>query len=275
MNAAMEDVRMWTMMRLGIHRAACTLMIGGALAAGCSREPATPEEARSRGQALVRAMSDRLAKATAFTVKTRDTRTRGAKSTPIHTERTFSVRRPDRAAFTLIGDQIDVRGWYADAEVTLVSPNAKVWARVRGDATLDGTLDRLAERFEMQMPMADFLYSVPYDALMAEGMKGGYVGREVVGTVPCAHVSFVDDKVEWHLWLPESGDPLPQKYRITARRMRGQPSSEVVFLQWDLSTPLADRRFVPHVPQGFERIAMASRQVDARSAPAVSTGAKP
>ena len=73
----------------------------------------------------------------------------------------------------------------------------------------------------MQMPMADFFYSVPYDALMADGMKGGYVGRETVEQVECAHVSFADDLVEWHLWLPQSGDPLPKKYRVIAKRMRG------------------------------------------------------
>jgi hypothetical protein len=253
--------------------AAAALIVASALVGSCSREPPTPEEARARGQALVRGMSDRLVKATAFTVKTRDTRRRSPQSPPIQTERTFSVRRPDRVAFTSVGDQLDVRGWLADGKVTLVSPTAKVWARVRGDTTIDGTLDRLAERFEMQMPMADFFYSVPYDALMADGMKGGYVGQETVEQVDCAHVSFADDTVEWHLWLPQSGDPLPKKYRVTAKRMRGKPTSEVLFLQWDLDSPPADSTFVPRVPDGFERIAMAARHVEPDPTAATPTAA--
>jgi hypothetical protein len=253
-----------------VRGAAVACLIVSALAAGCSREPKAADDPRARGQELIRGMSDRLARAKVFTVKTRDTRIRGAQSQPIQTERTFFLARPDRIAFTSIGDQLDVRGWYTDGKVTLVSPNAKVWARVRGEATIDDTLDRLAERFEMQMPMADFFYSVPYDALMADGMKGGYVGRETVEQVECEHVTFADDTVEWHLWLPRSGEPVPKKYRVTAKRMRGQPTSEVVFLQWDLRTRVPDANFAPQVPEGFERIAMAARTVDPEPAPAAA-----
>ncbi len=243
-------------------RAICALLVTGALIAGCGREPAAPADPRAHGEALVRRMSDRLASARALTVKTRDTRSRNGQPQPTRTERTFTVRRPDRVAFTAVGDQGDLRGWYTNGKVTLVSPSAKVWGRVRGDATIDDTLDRLAERFEMQMPMADFLYSAPYDALIADGMKGGYVGRESIDRVMCAHVSFADDLVEWHLWLPESGEPLPKQYRVTAKRLRGQPTSEVLFLAWDLTTPPSDAIFEPQVPDGFERIVVAARHVE-------------
>jgi hypothetical protein len=245
----------------GVRRTVLALIVSSAMAGACAREPATPADTRAHGQALVRAMSDRLAKATAFTVKTRDTRTRSGQSQPVRTERTFSVRRPDRVAFTALGEQSDLKGWYRDGKVTLVSPGARVWARVRGDATIDDTLDRLAERFEMQMPMADFFYSAPYDALIADGMKGGYVGRETIDQVACAHITFADDLVEWRLWLPESGEPLPKKYRVTAKRLRGQPTSEVLFLDWNLTTPAPDSAFEPQVPDGFERIPVASRHV--------------
>lgn len=260
----------------GVLSAVVPLFVAGMLLAACFRGPATPPaDARARGEFLVRGMSDRLAQARVFTVKTRDTRRRSADSRPVRTERTFFVARPNRIAFTSTGDQLDVRGWYTDSKVTLVSPNAKVWARVRGEATIDDTLDRLAERFEIQMPMADFFYSVPYDALIAGGMKGGYVGRETVEQVDCEHVTFADDTVEWHLWLPRSGEPVPKKYRVTAKRMRGQPTSEVSFLQWDLRTSVPESHFAPQVPDGFERITMAARQVEPAPAPAASSAPAP
>jgi hypothetical protein len=48
-------------------------------------------------------------------------------SQPVRIERTFSIRRPDRMALTSVGDQTDLRGWYYDGTVTLVSPTAEVW----------------------------------------------------------------------------------------------------------------------------------------------------
>jgi hypothetical protein len=262
-----------SMRTVGRCAAALGTAVLAVLAAGCAREPATPEGARAHGEALVRAMSNRLVSVGAFSVETRDTRTNAEGRRALVTTRTFAVRKPDRIAFTATGEQFDLRGWYADGKVTLTSPASKVWARVQGDVDIDGTLDRLAERFEMQMPMADFLYRVPYDSLIAEGMTGGYVGSEAIEGVDCAHVSFADANVEWHLWLPESGEPLPRKYTVTAKKMRGTPTSEVVFLRWDLAAAPADSAFVPQVPEGFERIAVAARDVTPDPAPAPAPAA--
>jgi hypothetical protein len=239
-------------------------------ASACSREPSTPEEKRQHGLDLVRRMSDVVAKAPAFTVSTSDTRTVTRRGQPVtvRTMRTFGLRRPDRAAFTVSGDRVDVKGYYADGKLTLVSAPEKVWARVRAERTLDDTLDRLAERFEIQMPMADFLYSTPFDALIGKESSGGYVGRETIDGVECAHVSFSDAAAEWHLWLPVSGDPLPKKYRLTDKGGRTQATAEVVFERWDLTAQPDAASFTASVPGGFERIDMTSRDSPSQTTPA-------
>ena len=58
--------------------------------------------------------------------------------------------------------EINLRGWYNGRKLTFVSDPQKVWARVNGAPTIDDTLDRLADRLAMPMPMADFLYNSPY-----------------------------------------------------------------------------------------------------------------
>jgi hypothetical protein len=59
--------------------------------------------------------------------------------------------------------------------------------------------------------MADFFYSSPYDALIGAEATGGYVGRETFEGVPCVHVAYQHPAVDWDLWVPEQGDPLPKK----------------------------------------------------------------
>lgn len=248
----MDQFAPTTRARTGVVLIACIVWLAGA---GCSREPATPEARRQRGDEIVRRMSDHLARARTFTVETTDTRTRArsGKEITVRTTRQFTVRRPDRFAVRVTGD-IDLRGWYDGSKLTFVSDPPKVWARVNGAPTIDDTLDRLAERLAMPMPMADFFYSSPYDALIGKKSTGGYVGREAIEGVPCIHVAYQHPAVDWDLWVSEKGDPLPKKFRITKKTSTRPRTTEVVFNKWTFGVEASDATFVPNVPAGYERV---------------------
>jgi hypothetical protein len=238
--------------RTGLVASACFAVL---LAAACSREPTTPEARRQRGDEIVRRMSDHLARAHTFSVQTTDTRTRtrAGKDVTVHTTRELTVRRPDRLALRVTGD-LDLRGWYDGSKLTFVSDQAKVWARADAAPTIDDTLDRMAERLAMPMPMADFLYSSPYDALIGSASTGGYVGRETIGGVSCVHVAYQHPRVDWDLWIPEEGDPLPKQFRLTTKGATRTRTNEVTFDTWRYGVDVADATFTPEVPAGYERI---------------------
>jgi len=250
--------------RTGIALLACLAWLA---AAGCSREPTTPEARRQRGDEIVRRMSDHLARAQTFTVETTDTRPRmrGGKEVAQQTTRQLTVRRPDRFALRVTGDA-DFRGWFDGKKLTFVSAPNKVWARTDGAATIDDTLDRLAERLAMPMPMADFIYSSPFDALIGASSTGGYVGRESIDGVPCVHVAYQHPAVDWDLWVAESGDPLPKKYRITDKTSSRPTTNEVTFTAWTFGVGVTDATFTPEVPAGFERIRLVVATDDAPAA---------
>ncbi|BCS30834.1 hypothetical protein TBR22_A00340 [Luteitalea sp. TBR-22] len=237
--------------RTGIVLLACAAWLA---AAGCSREPTTPEARRQRGDEIVRRMSEHLAAARTFTVETTDTRPRmrGGKEVALRTTRQLTVRRPDRLAFRVTGD-VEFRGWFDGKKLTFVSDPNKVWARTDGAATIDDTLDRLAERLAMPLPMADFVYSSPFDALIGPDSKGGYVGRESIDGIPCVHVAYQHPAVDWDLWVAETGDPLPKKFRVTDKTGRPR-TTDVTFTAWTLGVAVTDATFTPEVPAGFERI---------------------
>jgi hypothetical protein len=243
------------------------------VSAGCSREPTTPEAKRQRGDEIVRQMSDRLAGAVTFTVQTADTRDRmrGGRKVAAKTTRQFTVRRPDRIAMRVTGDS-DVKGWYDGRKLTFVSDAQKVWARVNGAPSIDETLDRLAERLAMPMPVADFLYSSPFEALIGKASTGGYVGREPVNGVDCLHVAYQHPGADWDLWVAEQGDPLPKRFRVTDKTVTPARTVEVVFDNWVLGAPVTDAVFTPVVPAGYERIPLA---VQAEDLPAQGATAPP
>jgi hypothetical protein len=239
------------------------------VAAGCSREPTTPEAKRERGDEIVRGMSEHLARASTFRVQTTDARerTRGGQPVTIHTTRHISVRRPDRIAMTVTGD-IELKAWYDGQKLTFVSDRDKVWARVKAEPTIDATLDRLAERLALPVPAADFLYSSPYEALIGPDSTGGYVGRETVNGVECFRVAYKNPAAEWDLWVPAAGDPLPRRFRFVDLTLTPHKTVEIVFDRWELGAVTPDSVFAPAVPAGFERIPLA---VQAESTPGEPT----
>lgn len=251
-----------------LSRAVLVVCATAIATAGCSREPATPEARRKRGDEIVRAMSDRLARTTTLTVEAADTRERqrGGQKTLVRTARQVTVRRPDRIALRVTGDAA-LAGWYDGGKLTFVSDAQRVWARVGAGPTIDATLDRLAERLAMPMPIADFLYSSPYDALIDGTSTGGYVGRETVEGVATLHVAYQHPAVDWDLWVHEQGEPLPRKYRITDKTLTPPRTVEVLFSKWDLGATVTDATFTPVVPPGYERIPLAV-QAEEAAAPA-------
>jgi len=248
MNQFAPTPRAWA----GVVLIACVAWLAGA---GCSREPTTPEAKRQRGDEIMRKMSDHLARARTFAVETTDTRTRGkgGKEITVRTTRRLIVRRPDRLALRVGGD-MNLRGWYDGSKLTFVSDPQKVWARVNGAPTIDETLDRMADRLAMPMPMADFLYSSPYEALVGTKSTGGYVGREMIDGVSCFHVGYTHPSVDWDLWVSENDDSLPKKFRVSAKTSTRPRTTEVMFDKWTFGVEAPDAAFAAEVPAGYERV---------------------
>jgi hypothetical protein len=232
----------------------------GIVACG-SPEPTTPAERLARGRELVQQMSARLASAThvtATTTEVRDVvRSSGAKETVEQTV-LYTVQRPDRFHVRMTGGR-DLEAWYDSKKVTVAAHQDKVFAQAPMPETIDRTLDALSERYDMALPLADLFYSSPEKALLSDTTAGGYVAIEKVGDVPCAHLAFHDVGVDWEVWLPVDGEPLPRRLKVMQTGRRGQPVVDVTFTNWNLAAAVSDARFVPKVPADYEGIAMLQR----------------
>ncbi|HEY7056818.1 MAG TPA: DUF2092 domain-containing protein [Vicinamibacterales bacterium] len=229
----------------------------GVLAAGCTPKPLTPEEARAKGDALLRQMSQTLAETRTFSYSAEETRERvqpdGTK-TEDHFTRRVTLRRPDAVTFSDEGAAHDLAAWYSNSRLTLVSNHAKAWARGPMPSTLDEALDFVSSEYAIQLPTADLLYSSPYDALMTTDTSGGWVGAETIDGTACDHLSYSQALVNWELWLTQDDRHLPRQARITYKMDTGQPVTRVVFRDWNPAPQISDATFTPTVPDGYRRI---------------------
>ena len=251
-------VRTWN---TTLSRLALAALAAISLVACGPREPTSDAERLTRGRELVEQMSARLASAktvTATTTEVRDiVRVSGSKESVSQTG-VYTVRRPDRFYAKMTGGR-GLETWYNGKTLTIAAHPDKVFAQAPMPETIDRTLDAIAERYDMALPMGDLFYSSAAKALLSDTATGGYVGQENVGTTPAVHLAFKDVGVDWDVWLPVQGDPLPLRLKVVQKSRKGQPVIDLTFTSWDLAPQITDATFVPKVPAEYEGIALVQR----------------
>jgi hypothetical protein len=234
------------------------------LAGACSRGPAVPRTDAERltlGKQVIDRLSAKLASAQTFSVKTREVRhvtdSKGQPKQDTFDRETF-VRRPDRLYTMTTGDRQN-ETWYDGVGLTLVIHKDKVFAQARMPETLDKTLDAMHERYGVATPLSDFIYSSPAKALITDATTGGWVGRESIDGQETDHLAFKDKGVNWEIWIPATGDPLPRKFSAEFTEDKRLRKIEVLFREWNFAPQIASDRFTPKVPADYEGIAIVQR----------------
>jgi hypothetical protein len=232
----------------------------GAVACG-TRDPQTDAEKMARGREIVGRMDAKLAAAKAFSVHTSESRTQirsGGSSEEVKLARDLVVRRPDRLHFKAVGGQ-DAEAWYNGVGLTLALHKQKVFGQSRMPETLDRALDAIQERYGISLSIGDLLYSSPAKALLTDSTQGGWAGKETLNGVATDHVAFTDRGVEWELWVPSSGDPVPTRLVATFPNNKRLRHVDVTFSSWNFSPEAPDTIFDASVPSDYEGIAMIQR----------------
>ena len=206
-------------------------------------------------------MSERLAAATDVSVTTTEARDMvrvSGKKELVPLTGLYTVRRPDRFYTKMTGGR-ELETWYNGKQLTVAAHQDKVFAQAPMPETIDRTLDAIAERYDVALPMGDLFYSSAQKALLSDTTTGGYAGTENVGDTPCHHLAFHDVGVDWDIWLPVQGEPLPKRLRIVQKRRTGQPVADVMFTAWNLAPQISDKTFAPNLPADYEGIAILQR----------------
>jgi hypothetical protein len=221
-------------------------------------EAQTPDS--SKGDSILKKMSQKLASAKAFSVSSTEMHERvksdGTKL-PRNTTRNSVVQRPN-AFWTKVSGDTDWQVWYDGKFFTAVSDKNKAFVQRSMPPTIDETLDDLAEKLNIDIPVSDIVYSSPYDAYMTGNPKGGLVGQEQIEGSQCNHLSYATDAANWELWINITDD-LPCKLKITYTDDPAAPVHVVTFRNWNLAPQIAPDKFTFQIPEGYERIPILER----------------
>ena len=165
-----------------------------------------------------------------------------------------SIRRPGRLYADIAGDLVDNRVWYNGKNFTMLDKYLNIYATTEAPADIDSTLSFVTEKYGIAAPLADLVVSDPYTVLTQKAKSAFYVGLHEVNGVKCHHLAFEQEKLDWQIWIEDSGVRVPRKLVITYKQAEMVPQYTAVLSEWDLSPHLPESVFTFVVPVNAKEI---------------------
>jgi hypothetical protein len=167
------------------------------------------------------------------------------------------LRRPDKLAADVVGDTDEFHFRYDGKRVVLYNPQTHSWGAQPAPSTIGDTLDMLAEKEGMTVPLADLAFPDPYKCLVEHVHTGEYVGIGYVFDTKCHHLSFRQATVDWQIWIDAGDKPLPRKIVITYKEMPSHPQYTAFLSNWNLSPDAPDAAFAFTPPPDAKEVEFA------------------
>ena len=165
-----------------------------------------------------------------------------------------ALQRPGRLYVAWSGDLGDRQFWYDGKSVTLYDPATPFYASEPAPAAIDAMLDKLLPQLDFSPPLADLMYSDPYQQVRGNIQYGFDLGTNEVNGRGCRTLAFVDRDVDWQIWINAGPQLVPCKLVITYRSLPSQPQFSAVFTDWNFAPRIAAPVFTPTLPEGVQKI---------------------
>lgn len=152
------------------------------------------------------------------------------------------VQRPDHVRVDYDGDRRNVSFYYDGKMFTLLDQQAKVFSSLPAPASMDATLAQVQSKYDVVLPLDDFLSSDPYKSMSGKINTAYYLGKSSVAGVQTRHLVFRQADIDWQIWVEDGTQPLPRKLVITYKNLPGSPQYTAIFTAWQFK-PIANSVF--------------------------------
>ena len=171
----------------------------------------------------------------------------------------MDVSRPNKLRARLLSARSERELIYDGKTFTFYTPAQKYYSMVEFVDTLGGLIDRLEEKYAVQVPLSDlFRWGTP--AAPIDTIESAMnAGQDFIDKDLCDHYAFRQGKIDWQIWITTGSKPLPRKIVITNRADEARPQS-VTLIDWNLKATFTDSvfRFTP--PKGASKIEIVPRK---------------
>jgi hypothetical protein len=198
--------------------------------------PANSKGIDPQADRLLHQMSDYLARLQSFQVRSSaidEVVTTTGQKIQVVSESQVTVQRPNRKRSEQLGGESGLAFWYDGKTMTLECRAAHSYQTVSAPPTIDGAIDQARKQFQVEAPGADLLFSNPYAVLTEQVKSGRLIGREPVDGLPANHLAFEGEDVDWQIWIRDGAEPVPLRYVITTKTLKGAPEFSVRLSHWN------------------------------------------
>lgn len=171
----------------------------------------------------------------------------------------LDVARPSKLRARMSSARNERELFYDGKTVTLFAPAQKYYSSVEFSGTIGALIDRLEERYGVEVPLADlFRWGTPAAPLdkIESAMNAG---QDRIGKDLCDHYAFRQGNIDWQIWITTGAAPLPRKVVITNRADEARPQS-VTLITWNLKPTFTDSVFKFTPPQGAKKVEIVERK---------------
>jgi len=222
------------------------------------KQPAAAPGGASEAMTLLMRTADFLSQSPQFSVTIRDgydVLQESGQKIEFGEVRNIVVRRPDRFRSDIErSDGQKGLVLFDGKDIIVFSGKDKVFAKASRPGDLDGAVTYLLSDLKMRLPLAMmFLSRLPFE-IEKRVRSVEMVERSVIMDVPCFHLAARTDEVDFQIWIPAEGEPLPRRIVITYKHDDGQPQFWANFSDWNLSPNPADSLFVFAPAEGVREI---------------------
>ncbi len=167
----------------------------------------------------------------------------------------ISIVRPDRLRADILKSHGEEGMVLFDGKiVTAYNATLNVFAQTAKAGSIDEVLVYFLRDLQMRLPLA-LMFRSDFPAEMEKRLEElVFVEVSAVTDVPCVHLAGRTDEIDFEVWIPETGAPLPLRLAITYREEEGQPKFWADFENWDMTPKMTDMDFSFTPPEGAERI---------------------
>ncbi len=169
------------------------------------------------------------------------------------------VRRPDRLAVHVAGDDGSRDLYYDGKSTALYQPEKNEYASIQSPDTIDGMMQEVFGRLNTDFPLADFLTRAPNKAFLAGVTRGQQEDTSMVDGTRLRHFSFLQPPgIELELWLDDNQLALPRRLIVTYHNLPDSPTFVALFSNWNFNVQPTDADFRFQPPAGATKVPFGS-----------------
>ena len=167
----------------------------------------------------------------------------------------ITIARPNRLRAEILKSNGE-KGMVLFDGRTIMAYNAvdEVYAQTEKPGAIDEVLVYFLNDLKMRLPLA-LMFRSDFPAEMKRLIEDlAFVEISAVTDTPCVHLVARTGEIDFQVWIPAAGDPLPKRLTITYRDEEGQPKFWADFENWDMTPTISAKTFAFTPPAGAERI---------------------